>query len=32
MNPFLSLSPISMKAASMPGRTFSTVPNNISPI
>ena len=32
INPFLSLSPILMKAASMPGRTFSTVPKKISPI
>ena len=32
MNPFFSLSPIFIKAASMPGRTFSTVPKKISPI
>ena len=32
MNPFLSLSPMFTKAASIPGRTFSTVPKKISPI
>ena len=32
INPFFSVSPISIKAASIPGRTFSTVPKKISPI
>ena len=32
IKPFFSLSPISIKAASIPGRTFSTVPKKISPI